>query len=485
MKRLTYCLVIALLAAIAPLRAQSLKIVRTDVDSSRKDFITATYNFGFDVYAEGVDACNGVAFELSFDQTRYVRFSQWKIGNLGSLGQAYVISTVDTAAGNGRLTVGVGTGIPLEHGGISNPKVIHLEFTVLQTAPDDADITFSFITPVATIFKDSTAQKVSLDAPAITFNIHSFVDVWPGDADNSGEVDHLDFAQIMVYLGTGPATKSMRSFKRPSPSTLWTPQRVLAWDTADATYADCDGNGDVTMSDMLIVDYNIGKMHEVKKSGIIKPGVNAEILDMPAPEGGIRSGLAVRSGRPWTAISGTLSWDGLMPEVLGFARGDAYNSQSRILLYNISHENKTADFFLGSLDNSVTYPGESTPVYVIYSGGSIASPSSVSLKAITPAGSVFTPDAALSASNVKDDRYSTFNACYSGSSLVIESGEELPAASITLYDINGRQVLEGEASILAGTATYINAAGLPAGLYYLHVASGGKTRGKAILISSY
>jgi len=27
----------------------------------------------------------------------------------------------------------------------------------------------------------------------------------------------------------------------------------------DATYADCDGNGEITMKDMLVVSYNLGK----------------------------------------------------------------------------------------------------------------------------------------------------------------------------------------------------------------------------------
>jgi hypothetical protein len=37
------------------------------------------------------------------------------------------------------------------------------------------------------------------------------------------------------------------------------PQKTLVWDMADATYADCDGNGEITMKDMLVVSYNLGK----------------------------------------------------------------------------------------------------------------------------------------------------------------------------------------------------------------------------------
>ena len=33
------------------------------------------------------------------------------------------------------------------------------------------------------------------------YNVHSFVDVWPGDADNNGEVDENDFSPVILYNG--------------------------------------------------------------------------------------------------------------------------------------------------------------------------------------------------------------------------------------------------------------------------------------------
>ncbi|HRT67858.1 MAG TPA: dockerin type I domain-containing protein, partial [Bacteroidota bacterium] len=84
-------------------------------------------------------------------------------------------------------------------------------------------------------------------------------DVFPGDANNDGVVDHLDYSNVMLYLGLGSESQHSRTFKRLYPSIFWVPQKTLVWDISDATYSDCDGNGEITMKDMLVVSYNLGK----------------------------------------------------------------------------------------------------------------------------------------------------------------------------------------------------------------------------------
>lgn len=249
-------LVIALVIFLATINlgAQSIRIVRTDVDSSRGGFVTATYTFGFDVVVEGLTKINGVAFRLNFTQSKYVKFSEWREG---SFGKPYVIDVSDTT-NTGSLIIGVSSGNAPVADSIVPKIVAHLEFVVLQTAPNGEISTFEFIQPVATYLDSTGGKVVDLKADPIDFILHGFINVWPGDADNSGVVDHLDFAPITKYMGLGLATKNMRSFKRHSASAIWAAQKVLAWDSAAATYADCDGNGDITVSDMLIVSYNIG-----------------------------------------------------------------------------------------------------------------------------------------------------------------------------------------------------------------------------------
>jgi hypothetical protein len=42
---------------------------------------------------------------------------------------------------------------------------------------------------------------------------------------------------------------------------LWQPQECITWDTLEATFADCDGNGIVTTADLAVVSVNYNKLH--------------------------------------------------------------------------------------------------------------------------------------------------------------------------------------------------------------------------------
>lgn len=239
------------------MQSQSIKVVRSDVESARGGFITAGYVFGFDIYLDSVSRSNGVSFELQWDTPQYIKFSQWKIGEIGTHAQAYVMDKIDQFAGH--IYAVVGTGLQLDSSVLKNPKVLRLEFVLLQNAPDGNQVTFKFIKPTATAIIDSIAQVIQLKSDDIVFKFHGMVDVYPGDADNNGTVDQSDFTQTLFYLGMGPLTKSVRTFKRQYASAYWTAQKCLRWDVAPATYADCDGNGEVNMDDLLIISYNLNR----------------------------------------------------------------------------------------------------------------------------------------------------------------------------------------------------------------------------------
>lgn len=295
--------------------AQSIEIVRTDVDTSRTNIVTATYLFGFDVYAKDVDLCNGVAFELRFNQTEYVKFSGWQNGDFGIFDDAQVVEG-KTQDGKGRIIVGTGTGIPLGNLGIDNPKVIRLEFAVTQSASHFSFVTFEFVQPKATIFEDNVGKKIELESEPITFRIHSFIEVWPGDANNDGAVTFDDYNQVNLYMGMGSATKNLRSFKRPQASTIWKAQRVLAWDSAEVTYADCDGNGDITSTDHLIVTYNIDK---TRTGGIIDNGFKENDT---FPEDAIAIPIYAHSNKPYIGAAGEINLRNNIDNFLGIKQGD-------------------------------------------------------------------------------------------------------------------------------------------------------------------
>lgn len=255
---------LALVAVLsAGVRAQSIRLVRSDVDPGRSGFVTATQSFGMDVVIDSLDDCTSASFELRFTNAQYCVFSHWKTRDLGKKG-VFVYDLTDSL-GNGSVHVGALSGMGATDSAFSNPVVIHLDFVVLPDAPNDSTITFSFVYPQA-VTTDSGGTIVKLRSTPTTVTIHGFVRVHPGDADNNGVVDSRDATTVGAFIKQGSGTSNVRGYKREPASTLWLPQASLVWDSARATYADCDGSGDVTLSDNLVVQINFGKTHTRTKN---------------------------------------------------------------------------------------------------------------------------------------------------------------------------------------------------------------------------
>jgi hypothetical protein len=85
--------------------------------------------------------------------------------------------------------------------------------------------------------------------------VSSGVTVWPGDADNNGTVNGLDFTKIFLYWGrTGPG--------RTNASNQWRAETCPAfWSTPEATYADCNGDGAINGLDFSVIFLNWGRSH--------------------------------------------------------------------------------------------------------------------------------------------------------------------------------------------------------------------------------
>lgn len=342
-----------LLLGFAFANAQKIYIQRSDVDSARSSFVTATYPFTIDIFISDLQNTNGIAFELDYSLANFIKFSQWKVGDYSP---PQVVSFEDTL-GNGRLIIGVGFGDNVQPDSNTTPKIISLEFVTLQNAQHQLTNTFKFNKPVATVIDSAGRSIVFLDSDTITFSIHGFIEVWPGDTDNNGFVDHLDFAPITQFIGLGSATKNMKSFKRKSGSSIWGPQRVLTWDSAAVTYADCDGNGDVTMSDMLVVTYNLSRE---KKSSINK---NPDVIQSKLPKPNYydiidskRISLNLNSNNNLLAITGVIDISNFDEKIYGVEPGNIFTDYP--YNYSVINDNKL-HFALGSytrepsLDNGI------------------------------------------------------------------------------------------------------------------------------------
>lgn len=342
-KKLLYIWIISIILFI-PINAQTIKLVRTDVDSARSNFVTATYLFGVDVQVDDVYQCNGVEFELVFNSTDYIKYSEWQVGGFGENATTVVIPIIDTLAGQGRVYVLVISGDPIDKAYLDNPKVIHLDFAVSQKSPHGKSVTFSFANAHATVNQSQIGEVLSLTSEPTVYEIHGFVNVWPGDTDNNGMVDEEDMDLIALHLNHGAATKNKRSFKRPEASTLWTAQRVLAWDSSQVSYADCDGDGNVTAYDMLVIPLNFGLTHSANKQKISKTQssiLNYEPIVKPEAQ---YIPIYINYQEPFIASTTNLSWANFPDnvKVLGFNKGNLFNKKSSFIYSKIDNINKSA-----------------------------------------------------------------------------------------------------------------------------------------------
>ncbi|MDR0926573.1 MAG: dockerin type I domain-containing protein [Ignavibacteria bacterium] len=265
---------------LASINAQVIRFERTDVDSKDANYVTATYSFGIDIRIDSIANCSNVSFELAYNRVNYVKFSEysksedWNIKNDWSKVVTIIdANTVDNPSDRGIVAIEAGTGMPADIDSPDNPKIIHLEFVITPAAIHSEVLTFSISKIKATYFKDTIVQLVIPTTYKVNYYVHSYVNVYPGDVNCDGVVDVFDNSEISKYL-TEPGIKA-RSFKRKNASNLWIPQPCIAWDTLAATFADCDGNGVVTTSDLAVVKLNYAKTHSAPCSTQAAPSAKA------------------------------------------------------------------------------------------------------------------------------------------------------------------------------------------------------------------
>lgn len=78
--------------------------------------------------------------------------------------------------------------------------------------------------------------------------------VWPGDANNNGECNHVDLLHVGLNAGQTGSSRNQ-------PSIVWSPQQAQGWPQTNAinlAHSDCDGNGVIDRTDVLAVRGNFG-----------------------------------------------------------------------------------------------------------------------------------------------------------------------------------------------------------------------------------
>lgn len=402
--------------------SQSIKLVRTDVDSTRKDFVTATYMFGFDVVIEDLENCNNASFQLKFDNSEYIRYSGATLNDFKDSGTVFIYEYTEPGSNEIYLNIGVFSGQPLSENNFDNPNLLRLEFVVTPTAPDDERVTFTFINSFGSTYQDGAGSSVQLASTPTLLDIHGYVDVWPGDTDNNQVVDNVDWTTVYENLKFKERFPGYRSFKRENATTNWYPQRSLVWDVEDATYADCDGDGEISVTDGLVVLLNLS----TAQGGIVKEPV---IQKLQNNENLIP--VYIEHHRNYRGIFGQLEFDNFNIEEI--IPGEVFNNADA--MFHVEHN--VLDFALGNMSNK-NFVDKSGIAFYIKTKEKIENPNLnfIQLRGISETNTLFN----LHQSALSVEKDNKINVVYSAGQLSIESKERVN--SFKIIDIRGNLLSE-------------------------------------------
>lgn len=410
MKKL-YIIIVLILANVS-LFSQSIKLVRTDVDSSRANFVTATYMFAFDVVVDNLENCNNASFQLKFDNAKYVKFSGARLNDFADSGTVFLYEYAEPGSDEIFLSIGAFSGQPLNENNYDNPNLLHIEFVVTPTAPNDERVTFTFLNAYGSTYKDGNGEKVLLASAPVLLDIHGFVEVWPGDTDNDFVVDNVDWTTVYENLKFKERFPGYRSFKRENATTNWYPQRSLVWDVEEATYADCDGDGEISVTDGLVVLLNL-----------------SDATNSPAPPKNSAKTLSsniipieIEHFRDYRGIYGQISSN---DEILNIIPGPLFEDSDA--MFHVEHN--VAEFTLGNFSKRNFVKESGVAFYIETKSDDFKFEQ---LRGISTTNTLF--NLKQSVLDVEDN--SSYNVYVHDNSIEIEA--DFLVKSTEIYDINGR-----------------------------------------------
>lgn len=189
-----------------------------------------------------------VSFELAYTNTSIIDYVSSQNGTFLTNSSANVV--VNDAAGKVSASVYKTSG-----GNTGDGTILRLKFKINSNAQDNQEITFSFNEILANNIKGET---VELYPEPVTIKIEYLL-VWPGDVNNDGKVEIFDVNPIVTsyWQKTGPG--------RPDATIFWNGQQCPAWLPREATFADGNGDGKVSITDINPVAVNFGKTHSLQK----------------------------------------------------------------------------------------------------------------------------------------------------------------------------------------------------------------------------
>ena len=193
-----------------------------------------------------------ISFDLKSDNTycTYVDGSSAAGDFLGTYPRVYLIK-------RDNQTVNISIDGSSFSGSSGNGVVASAKFITPANMADGTIISFSLLDINGF---DHLSNPIPLRASPLAIKIISTLAVWPGDCDNNGTIGSADVLKIGLHYGQSRSGSN-------NPGTAWQAYERQPWSgdqPAKKIYADADGDGDITSSDMGAVELHYDKTHPLE-----------------------------------------------------------------------------------------------------------------------------------------------------------------------------------------------------------------------------
>ncbi len=466
---------VCLLSCCLRLDAQSLSLVRTDTDAGRSHFVTAGYLFGVEIAADSLDSCYRILFELEYNNISSIQYSGYRPVFPSTESKLIVNPQIDSLSMKGVIAVVSLLSESPENETYDNPHVIRCNFVVSQNAVHNTSSVFILKNIKAYVKRADLDTVISIEPDTVIYKIHGYVDVWPGDADNNGKVENLDFYKITSYLGQGSLIKGSKSFTRNPASTIWLAQQSLAWDSVGAQYSDCDGNGYITPEDMLVVLQNFKKTHSVIGTimsvdyNAIEASEQIDSYDYSIP-------INVNYSGALKGVVGEIDLNGLPfgCNLVGVKPGDYFNCNDNIIFFQMDEVDGKAFFALGRQEQPFESSKDKNIAYLLFDGCLMQNIAiNPIIKGVDYNGFFVDLYQTTEISEENNCNNSTLTAEFDGKEIKItDFNLNIESCQISIFDVTGRMIFSNEMEFNnQRNEIFLTCPNLTSGIYYLNFLS--------------
>lgn len=212
------------------------------------------------VTVQNFDDIIGLQFTMSWDPTQLVADSIVTSALPGFTDKNYNLGPFGNTDQEGILILSWTHFFPASVSLPDGSSMLEVCFTSIGD-DDITEVAFSQAPAIIEVLTNDQVLPVVTKSGSVIRTSPADKQVWPGDTDNNGLVDHFDLLNIGLAFGA-------EGYSRPDPALSWEAQFGAPWSLitpnteVDYRHIDTDGNGAITANDTLALALNYGLFNE-------------------------------------------------------------------------------------------------------------------------------------------------------------------------------------------------------------------------------